>query len=279
MYTMDGEFVSHHTMVLEAGHAMTVFGYNDGFKTKSGPVGGWIIRNSWGDGMVQFDEFASSIRPRGSHSIAYWMQEISEGDERLLCPNSHNPRNWFWCDGTVEGCTGQNTIDEAKYAKQPVTLHCRDESAPEGGCIPGRTYHVINATLENDGYINMCMLEVDPATQKGVQFCHAGLNSMPWASYSIIYAPIGSQSHSNHDDFCGYYFMPYEVQEEAGALFGGYYANAYEVTFTDSSYAKGKHLGKGYSYEHILSATHKQTPMPDFTSQYPNDLESSSSSA
>lgn len=53
-------------------------GYNDAFLTREGFTGGLIVKNSWADGATQ-----------GSHSLAYWMQEVSDWEERSVCPNSH----------------------------------------------------------------------------------------------------------------------------------------------------------------------------------------------
>lgn len=52
-------------------------GYNDAFQTREGFTGGLIVKNSWSDGPTQ-----------GSHSLAYWMQEVSDWEERTVCPNS-----------------------------------------------------------------------------------------------------------------------------------------------------------------------------------------------
>lgn len=32
---------------------------------------------------------------RGSHTVAYWMNEHSTWEERTICPNPYNPDNWF----------------------------------------------------------------------------------------------------------------------------------------------------------------------------------------
>lgn len=74
---MEGEFFSHHGMSIEGGHAMLLVGYNDAFLTREGFTGGLIVKNSWLDGPTQ-----------GSHSLAYWMQEVSDWEERTVCPNS-----------------------------------------------------------------------------------------------------------------------------------------------------------------------------------------------
>jgi len=96
MYNMNGEFRKHHTLELEAGHVMVLVGFNDEYQTEDGMKGGFIMRNSWRDGVYSLDEFGER-KARGSHSIAYFMQKISPSNERAICPNSNNPRNWYTC--------------------------------------------------------------------------------------------------------------------------------------------------------------------------------------
>ena len=72
-YNMAGEFISHRGMTLEGGHVMVLAGYNDAFRTKDGFTGGYILKNSW------FDGIAPPLGPRvarGSHSVRYWMQVL-----------------------------------------------------------------------------------------------------------------------------------------------------------------------------------------------------------
>ena len=95
--TMDGEFFrlpagSHPDPVLEGGHAMGLVGYSDVYRTQRGYVGGWILKNSWWDGLPPSYIWTHA---RGSHSIAYWMSEISSLDEAQTCPNAHSPKMWY----------------------------------------------------------------------------------------------------------------------------------------------------------------------------------------
>ena len=50
---------------------------------------------SWHD--LRYGEDPSGRGARGSHSIKYWMQEISQWAERSICPNAANPNNWLSC--------------------------------------------------------------------------------------------------------------------------------------------------------------------------------------
>lgn len=50
-YNMNGEFITSDVMNPEGGHVMTLVGYNDLFRTKQGYTGGFILKNSWFDGI------------------------------------------------------------------------------------------------------------------------------------------------------------------------------------------------------------------------------------
>jgi hypothetical protein len=59
---------------------MTLVGYNDHFVSKAGHRGGFIVKNSWGAWH--------------SHTLQYFLNEMSPINEAEVCPNSRNPRNW-----------------------------------------------------------------------------------------------------------------------------------------------------------------------------------------
>ncbi|GMF80106.1 unnamed protein product [Phytophthora fragariaefolia] len=65
-YNMDGEFITSHVMNVEGGHVMTLVGYNDLFRTKQGYTGGFILKNSWFDGI---HPALGPMHARGSHSL------------------------------------------------------------------------------------------------------------------------------------------------------------------------------------------------------------------
>ncbi|OWY90161.1 hypothetical protein PHMEG_00041835, partial [Phytophthora megakarya] len=69
-YNMNGEFITSHAMTPEGGHAMTLAGYNDLYRTKQGYTGGFILKNSWFDGI---HPAFGPMHARGSHSIKYWL--------------------------------------------------------------------------------------------------------------------------------------------------------------------------------------------------------------
>ena len=55
MVSMKGEWrvltPTEGPMVLEGGHAINIVGYTDGYRDDRGNVGGFIVRNTWADGI------------------------------------------------------------------------------------------------------------------------------------------------------------------------------------------------------------------------------------
>ena len=76
-------------LVQIGGHAINIVGYNDHFRTVRGFDGGWIVRNTWEDGMGR----SHGMRARGSHSAAYFLQDVGELDESYVCPNPNRDRD------------------------------------------------------------------------------------------------------------------------------------------------------------------------------------------
>ncbi|POM68650.1 HECT E3 ubiquitin ligase, partial [Phytophthora palmivora] len=83
-------------------------GYNDLYRTKQGYTGGFILKNSWFDGI---HPALGPMHARGSHSIKYWLQEITEWEEASMCPNSYDPENWYQCGNTAEVITAKRHGD------------------------------------------------------------------------------------------------------------------------------------------------------------------------
>lgn len=102
-YSNDAIFDLHGEVLGSGGHAMVIVGWNDEFRvdrddigytalreegvnrnsesnSQYNPVkGGFIIKNSWGN---------------AGHSMAYWMQNISESNEAIICPLTQSIKNW-----------------------------------------------------------------------------------------------------------------------------------------------------------------------------------------
>ncbi|KAI9919370.1 hypothetical protein PsorP6_017352 [Peronosclerospora sorghi] len=149
-------------------------GYNDAFLTREGFTGGLIVKNSWADGSYQ-----------GSHSLAYWMQEVSDWDERSVCPNSYNPFNWYQCgkigisltqdnqteeyNAGVEDCLSEKTKLFADTNIQSLHLKCKK---PELCRTDGDfTYFVRNTTNWGDQMTVMCLWEYSQAKDIAREIC------------------------------------------------------------------------------------------------------------
>jgi len=262
-------FFKHHDLKLEAGHAMLLVGYNDEYQTETGMKGGFIVRNTWMDGVWALDEFGH-VKSRGSHSIAYFMQTISASNEHFLCPNNYNPRNWYACSGVDKWndlnavatiCTNQNNVATAAAQYQPYFLNCRNIT----NCFAPDTVNfvLINATRYGDDLTIMCFLRLDTIVST---WCGPPI---PLDSYTAYFAPAPSPSlRENDDDWCGFYFIPYDLIRESNALFGSFFVNDYHFTFTPSSFMAAQDKNLDYSY--IKSSTLNQKPVPNFDTPYPN---------
>eukprot|EP00824_Muranothrix_gubernata_P021771 TRINITY_DN4861_c0_g2_i2.p1 TRINITY_DN4861_c0_g2~~TRINITY_DN4861_c0_g2_i2.p1 ORF type:complete len:594 (+),score=118.55 TRINITY_DN4861_c0_g2_i2:43-1824(+) len=273
-YNMEGEYFQHGQLVIEGGHAMTIVGYNDDFMVKSGSKGGFILRNSWEDGMVSFDEFGTSLRPRGSHSIAYWMKEISEMDERVICPNAHNPRNWYACSGgetdaakIIPHCVSDRAAHTARLARQPLELKCIDADE----CIIGAdtSYYALNTTTIGDDLGHMCFLEYNKSTEAGRTLCPS---ARPIDLYSMIFNVTEEEEVANNDDLCGFYFFPYELLEHAISRLTGFFVNDFEIEFDECAYLHNKDKCPDKNYKWVESSMREQQAMPKFATPYPNDI-------
>ena len=141
--TMDGEFFRLPTRVqpepeLEGGHVMGLVGFSDVFRTRQGYVGGYIVKNSWWDGLPPSELGGGWVHARGSHTIDYFLQKVATRDEAQSCPNAHAPRSWYACSSLLE-CRSRATAAFAAADKRPLHLTCIDRSSDtlKGFCRVG----------------------------------------------------------------------------------------------------------------------------------------------
>ena len=92
--------------------------------SQQGFVGGYIVKNSWWDGLPPGPGWKQA---RGSHSVAFFMQQVSPADEAAVCPNAHSPQSWYPC-GSVRACRSNKTAAFARAANQPLHRTCLDAS-------------------------------------------------------------------------------------------------------------------------------------------------------
>ncbi|DAZ93109.1 TPA: hypothetical protein N0F65_006861 [Lagenidium giganteum] len=276
-YNMNGEFIAHRGMTLEGGHVMVLAGYNDLYRTKDGFTGGYILKNSWYDGV---NPPLGPKHARGSHSLRYWMQEIGDWEERTMCPNSYSPHNWYQCGNSgevvhrngepgarvpvpfkrsnafregIESCLSAETQLYAETNIQPLHLHCTDPSY----CVQSEdyVYFVRNTTEWGDRMTMMCLFEYNKNTTESSEIC---LPPMLLESIAYIFAPDEAEVKENDGDVCGYYFYPYEVQRQYVTKFEGFYVNNYHIRWHPQSYAANQDRYPDLDYTEVIKSTKKQ---------------------
>jgi len=282
MFNMDGEFFMHGQTLGEGGHAMNVVGYNDEFTTKQGQTGGFIIRNSWHD--LTYGTNPNGRGGRGSHSMAYWMQEISAWDEKAICPGPLNPENWVSC---VEQSTGphmglkKNSPSALKSGEeyditetclnkafmdnllsvslQPTEFVCLDDTVCDKD--PKFRYFLINLehSVEQD-LAKVCMLRYDTTTKDQDVYCtpfHIPAQIAYW------FRPIEEQLNilKDDEDLCGFWFWPYEMLNKQVGMYNNYYSTYFEIEWDDQSYLKNASSHPELNYTYIESSTFKQKSM------------------
>ncbi|OQS05545.1 hypothetical protein THRCLA_02360 [Thraustotheca clavata] len=273
-YNMDGEFITHYGMEAEGGHAMTIVGYNDEYRTKDGYTGGYILKNSWWDGV---DPPLGPAHARGSHSIRYFLQEISEYEERFNCPNSASPYNWYQCEGT-EGvihenldagviriplnetlipkdiCLSEDTRRDAESSIAPLHLECI-EKTPKF-CNKNATYFTRNMTEVGDRFQKMCFFEYQ-VNGTSSDICLPPMLTMDIAH---VFQPV--EKRENNPDVCGFYFYPYEKQRAGAQLGWEVSVDDLEVTWAPQSYLANAHRFPHLDYTWINQSTKVQNPAP-----------------
>ncbi|OQS01552.1 hypothetical protein ACHHYP_00562 [Achlya hypogyna] len=247
--TIEGEFVAHSGMAADGGHVMLLVGYNDVFETRDGFTGGFIVKNSWADG-----------RRQGSHSMQYWLQDVSEWEERMVCPNSYNPFNWYMPtedDGVkdIASCLSQDSTEYAHLNRMPLNLKCVDAFA----CDPTKVYFAHNWTDYGDRMIVMCFYEYDATTTVSTHMCLPPMLPSHIADtleYVECRKPV--QVYPNDPDQCGFYFIPYEVNRKINAQFQGFFVNSFNITWAPQSYSANAKDFPQYDYSLIESSTKRQ---------------------
>eukprot|EP00727_Mastigamoeba_balamuthi_P000962 m51a1_g10863 putative cysteine protease domain containing protein (1058) ;mRNA; r:26430-31553 len=294
MYNQDGEFFIHGNTVPEGGHAMNVVGYNDEFVTKQGHKGGFIIKNSWHD--LTYGSDPNGRGARGSHSVAYWMQQISAWDEKALCPGPLNPDNWLSCVSQTPGPTMRRgarkprtvmTETGAAYdisetclkpsfmdylvnvTLQPVEFRCLDSQ----WCSQEQRYRYFLVSTERSvemDLMQVCMLQHETATGAQKTLCTPYVNP---SLIAYIWAPIESQVRRlrNDPDFCGYYFWPYELSYKQTGMYVNYYSTYFDIEWEDSSYLANAKRFPAYDYTLVKASTstQKQVTFGSLPSPFP----------
>jgi hypothetical protein len=288
MFNMDGEFTLHGNTVPEGGHAMNAVGYNDEFVTRSGHKGGFIIKNSWHD--LAYGTSPAGRGARGSHSVYYWMQQISAWDERKLCPGPLNPENWASCVTQEPGPTRKvgkraplgrsgmmdepvdisKTCLDTKFmthfldvSLQPSQFRCADPAWCDQ--TPGFRYFLASSvhSIEQD-LLQVCMLRHNVSSGEQLIQCTPFVNP---STPAYIWTPI--QSHldklKQDEDVCGYYFWPYYVADKQLGLYQNLFTTYFDFEWDDMSYVANEAKNPTKDYTLVKKSTGNQR-LPDFGS-------------
>ncbi|OQR91602.1 hypothetical protein ACHHYP_04536 [Achlya hypogyna] len=282
---MEGEFYAHRGLAYEGGHAMHLVGYNDAFLTHEGETGGFILKNSWADGPSQ-----------GSHTLKYWLQEISDWEERTICPNSYkyvervgepahalrSPTNWYMCgnadellvtpgNGTaksynkgVEDCLSETTRGFAAMNVQALELACTDAS--QCTVDADTTYFVRNSTDWGDRMTLMCVWEYNAKAGTARDYCLLPMLENQLARTLKSASP--KKVLENDTDRCGFYFISYDAVRRYTTQFGQFFVNSFDIEWADRSYLANKAKYPSYDYSLLAASTRKQNK-DDFTGPHP----------
>jgi len=277
--TMAGEFYrlpagSHPEPAVEGGHAMGLVGYTDVFRTHHGFVGGWILKNSWWDGVPPKPTWKHA---RGSHSIEYFLQEISSADETHVCPNSASPQSWYQCAGLAD-CRSETSATYARAANSPIHLTCLDASPyVHGLCTRDEPLFLESITPWGADLVVGCFLRDRGATphtgtsgdsdagpivnrrQRRRQLAEAGhlicSPPVPVDDLALVATPVPAERYPNDVDLCGHYLFPYAFAEELNAVSGGF-----EVADMDVRWDARAYEANSKAHPHLdYSLLHKDT--------------------
>jgi hypothetical protein len=274
--------VSHPPPIFEGGHAMALVGYSDTYRTSHGFVGGWILRNSWWDGLPPGPTWKHA---RGSHSLGWFLQDISLQDEARLCPNAHSPSSWFGCSD-LASCRDRKTRTFARAMNRPLHLECIDRSPfLLGMCAKGEKFFLEGIHSWGAGLTVGCFLREDgrPATfssdkdpgvtskELGSSFVEGGYTKapevftgsarvcsppVPVEDLALVFSPVQEEQYPNHPDLCGFYFFPYELADTIRATGdGSFEVDDFEIKWSESSYAANQHKYPDMDYTLLKADT------------------------
>lgn len=276
---MHGEFAANQPgepLVPSGGHSLLLVGYSDAYVSPAtGQVGALIIKNSWWDcvppvGMVCTDPTAPCAAGRGSHSVAFLKQQISDIAERDVCPNVHSPASWYQC-ADHKACTDPATAMFARAMRKVLRLECFDASPfVTGVCTPGDKFFLQKITACGAGLSVACFVRADG----GHDLCLPPL----WAEdLAMLFKPVEEESRENDPDLCGFYTVSYEIFGQVAATLGNTYASDFDIRWAESAYVRAPASKRlpAVDYAMIEKDTVKQEerrftgPFPDLVDVWP----------
>jgi len=251
-------------------HAMLVVGYNDNFIVKRSakfsyvpsPVGGFIVKNSWGN--------------RG-HSYEYLYGDITDDQEDMLCPNKEDVFKWipitFECANRTRSIT-QCSQDIKQYrgnkiAKSGDELICINATH----CDENSTYALLRESEKSvnpliswsdEGVPLATLIKMHPIPETKL------ITTLPIQHlyYAVRLKTFGE---IENDPRCGYVFVSYDVIEDTLRMRDGYKHGVFSVAgmrveWDDSSYYQS---GSSGNYTNIINSMEKyETLEPDSPFQH-----------
>ena len=253
MVNMKGEWFHQpgEPLITSGGHAINIVGYNDHYRTARGFEGGYIVRNTWEDGMGS----SHGMRARGSHSAAYFLQTVGELDEAKACPNPHAARSWIACPDAAN-CLSPMTAMSAESTSKVLHLQCIDMglpngALPKGACEPGGGYFLQNLTeFGSQGLYTACFLRVRRTDRGGTESISRCYPPMPLDDLPLVFGPTEDEIARvglNDPAVCGFNFIPFATYETLAERFGDVTATSFDIEWDEQSYASRAKPGLDYS--------------------------------
>lgn len=284
-HNLSGEFgggLPLGRLLLPAGrHTLSLVGFNDGFVSSAGHVGGLILKNSWCDGIYPPEEHQKEHGARlrgdqpapratsggGSHSLGYYMGRVSAFAEGEICPNVHSPSSWYAC-ASLEACTIELAAISARATRKVLRLQCFEDGTRSphvrGVCTAGETFFLRNATAFGAGLSVSCLVRA----AGGPDLC---LPPLPPEHLALVFAPEPEEIRQKDPDQRGFYILPYKVFRDVAAHVGSPRATDLGIRWDEASFAGGpeKRKRKGKDYASLARDTLEQRqsvfygPFPD----------------
>lgn len=236
------------------GHAMNLVGYNDDWvyrnryqtqKSATPTKGGLILHNSWrGEG----------------HSVEYYMGEMSEENEAVICPNHKTPFNWIPAsldcikNNIVNGkfdytkCSTETKRIRGKgYTNGTDILRCKATAAKKGVCDTESTYVLLTKDSDSD----VPDVQALPYGLNKIRVARIAANGdvseitfsqYPFWALSQVFQPDDSTFVPNDENNCGYWMLPYQTLENMRRLNWDFLDNFrvfdFHVEFAPQSYIR-----------------------------------------
>jgi hypothetical protein len=233
------------------------------------------------------------------------MQEVSDWEERAVCPNSYkydtlfgmyslkvqalkfdslsvvrSPFNWYQCGN--EGISSKRSGSETQEYNEGVEdclseetklfadvniqpLHLKCKDPALCRTDGDFTYFVRNTTDWGDRMTVMCLWEYSAEQHAAREMC---LPPMLEVYIALTLAPVEEEVQENDTDRCGFYFIPYVALRQWIAQFQGFFVNSFDISWDPQAYAANKDSYPQLDYS-LLEASTKRQNHSEFLGPFP----------